>query len=178
MPDKTVLINRAPVLTFWGAVVAERLGSDRNAALTLGRGLAGLTAQSKGRTLGIFKPPKLEDGKPARKTGLGEEFWVELCGRGIPAKNAKEGVRAVVKDQPIEPEAVQRYLEQKFGADLSTVREAMEELARGFNPDELAEIAFSLYAKFRPVIPAGQAGWGAKGKLDLGLIRRLAKHTE
>ncbi len=26
MPDNVVIINRAPVLTLWGAVVAERLG--------------------------------------------------------------------------------------------------------------------------------------------------------
>jgi len=33
---KTVSINRAPVLTLWAAVVAERLGFDREEALTLG----------------------------------------------------------------------------------------------------------------------------------------------
>lgn len=32
----TVTINRAPVLTFWAAVVAERLGFARGEALTLG----------------------------------------------------------------------------------------------------------------------------------------------
>ena len=30
-------INRTPVLTLWAVVVAERLGFDRNTALTLGR---------------------------------------------------------------------------------------------------------------------------------------------
>jgi hypothetical protein len=44
-----VTINRAPVLTLWAAVVAERLGYDREASLTLGRAVAGLNAQSKGR---------------------------------------------------------------------------------------------------------------------------------
>jgi len=29
--------------------------------------------------------------------------------------------------------------------------------------------------RFRPDIPAGKKGWGAKGDLDLGLIGRLAK---
>jgi hypothetical protein len=31
-----VMINRAPVLTLWAAIVAERLGFDKNEALTLG----------------------------------------------------------------------------------------------------------------------------------------------
>jgi hypothetical protein len=51
-----VIINRAPVLTLWAAVVAERLGFDREEALTLGKSVAGLTAQSKGQRLGIFTP--------------------------------------------------------------------------------------------------------------------------
>lgn len=44
---ETVTINRAPVLTLWAAVVAERLGFDHDEALTLGKAVAGLTAQSK-----------------------------------------------------------------------------------------------------------------------------------
>jgi len=32
-------IDRAPVLTLWASVVAERLGFDRDEALTLGRAL-------------------------------------------------------------------------------------------------------------------------------------------
>jgi hypothetical protein len=53
---KTISINRAPVLTLWAAVVAQRLGFDEYEALTLGRAVAGLNAYSKGRRLGIFKP--------------------------------------------------------------------------------------------------------------------------
>lgn len=51
-----VKINRAPVMTLWAAVVAERLGFDWKEAITLDRGVAGLNAQSKGRRLGIFEP--------------------------------------------------------------------------------------------------------------------------
>ena len=49
-------INRAPVLTLWAAVVAERLGFDWEEALTLGRAVAGLNAYSKGKALGLFEP--------------------------------------------------------------------------------------------------------------------------
>ena len=52
MPKKTVTINRAPVLTLWAAVVAEELGFDADTALTLGKAVAGLNAQTKGRSLG------------------------------------------------------------------------------------------------------------------------------
>jgi len=72
---EVVTINRAPVLTLWAAVVAERMGYDRDAALTLGKCVAGLNAQTKGRMLGIYGSPKPpERGGPPKKTGLGEEF--------------------------------------------------------------------------------------------------------
>lgn len=175
MAARTILVNRAPVLTLWGAVVAERLGYDQTAALSLGKCLAGLNAQAKGRMLGIFGPPKArEGGGPPAKAGLGEEFWVELCGRPLPAKMTPEGVRAVVKDKPIEPQPVERYLGSKFGEALKEVREAMRELAGSFAPEELADVAYGLYEKFRPVIPRGKRGWGRKGELDLELIRSLA----
>jgi len=121
-----IMMNRAPVLTLWGAVVAQRMGYEPDAALTLGKCLAGLNAQSKGRMLGIFGPPKAAEAGPPKKVGLGEEFWVEICGRPLPAKNTKEGIRAVVKDKPIDPAGVQRYLSSKFADDLSDVREAMD----------------------------------------------------
>jgi hypothetical protein len=50
----------------------------------------------------------------------------------------------------------------------------MSQLARAISAKQLKEQAYSLYEKFRPEIPRGTAGWGAKGKLDLNLIRSLA----
>jgi hypothetical protein len=35
--------------------------------------------------------------------------------------------------------------------------------------------AYDLYEKFRPKIPEGTKGWGAKGELDLDYIRSLAE---
>jgi hypothetical protein len=175
MSRHVVTINRAPVLTLWSSVVAERLGFDTDAALTLGKAVAGLNAQAKGRSLGIFKPPRLEGGKPPKKRGLGEEFWIDLCGRAVPAKNTDHGVRAVVKDKPIDPASVRRYLERAFGDDLDKARQAMEALAGALEPDALADRAFPLYERFRPQIAAGQRGWGQKGELDLDLIRDLGR---
>ena len=66
--DGNIRINRAPVLTLWAAVVAERLGFDRETALTLGQAVAGLSAYAKGVSLGIIEPrPELvrEQRRPA-----------------------------------------------------------------------------------------------------------------
>jgi hypothetical protein len=154
--------------------VAERLGYERDEALSLGKAVAGLTAQSKGRRLGIYKPGKDRGRKPSG-TESGEQFWIELCGRGIPAVDTPEGIRAVSKDKVVEPGPAQTYLEKKFGDALEDARAAMAELAASLKRKELADRAFGLYEQFRPDIPAGRRGWGAKGDLDLDLLRSLAE---
>lgn len=167
-------INRAPVLTLWATVVAQRLGFSEDEALTLGKAVAGLNAQAKGRRLGIFKPQE-EKSKKAREKERGERFWIEVCGRPVPATNTEEGIRAVRAKQVIEPDSVRRYLESKFGDHLTVVQRAMTKLAKAFPAKELAEIAYPLYEQFRPAIPEGKKGWGTKGDLDLELMERLAK---
>jgi len=173
MAELNILINRAPVLALWAAVVAERLGFTQDEGLSLGKAVAGLMAQSKGRRLGIYKPVP-EEIKKARARKRGEEFFVEVCGRAVPAINTEDGVRAVTRGRPIEPGGVERYLESKFGESLGVARAAMRDLAKAFPPEQLRENAFGLYEQFRPTIPEGLRGWGAKGKLSIGRIRSLA----
>jgi hypothetical protein len=173
MTEHKVLINRAPVLTLWATTVAERLGFDEDEALSLGKAVAGLNAQSKGQRLGIFKPVPQEI-KKARARKRNEEYFIEICGRQVPAINTTDGVRAVIKNQPIEAEVVERYLESKFRESLGPARAAMRDLAKAFRPEQLSKNAFSLYEKFRTAIPEGVRGWGAKGNLDIDRIRSLA----
>ena len=173
MTQHNILINRAPVLTLWATAVAERLGFDQDEALSLGKAVAGLTAQSKGQRLGIYKSVPQEV-KKARARKRGEEFFVEICGRRVPAINTPDGVRAAVKNQPIEAKSVERYLESKFGESLDTAHTAMRDLAKAFRPEQLLKNAFNLYEQFRPAIPEGVRGWGAKGNLDIDRIRSLA----
>jgi hypothetical protein len=170
----TISINRAPVLALWAAVVARRLGFDEDEALTLGKALAGLNAQAKGRRLGVFKPHE-EKAKKARQKERGQRFFIEVLGRPVPAANTEDGILAVRGNKPLDPDSVRRYLEDKFGDDLKAVRSAMRKLARAYKPQGLAHDAYRLYERFRPDIPAGKKGWGAKGDLDLGLVGRLAK---
>ena len=174
MTDRNILINRAPVLTLWSTTFAERLGFDQDEALTLGKAVAGLTAQSKGQRLGIYKPVPQEV-KKARARKRGEEFFVKFCGRQVPAIHTAEGVRAVIKNQPIEAKSAERYLESKFGESLGTARSAMRDLAKAFRPEQLSKNAFRLYEEFQPAIPDGVKGWGAKGNLDIERIRSLAR---
>ncbi|MFT3893050.1 MAG: hypothetical protein QM730_15585 [Anaerolineales bacterium] len=176
MANKKIKINRAPVLTLWAAVVAERLGYDTDTALTFGKAVAGLNAQSKGRRLGIYEEKSEEEKeKEAKRKKPAEVEFVELLGRGIPVVKTSKGMRAAVKGDEISPDSVETYLEQKFKDDLEEARSAMEKLAKSFTPKQLESQAYGLYEKFRPEIPEGTKGWGAKGELDLEYIRSLAK---
>jgi hypothetical protein len=176
MADKKIKINRAPVLTLWATVVAERLGYDKETALTLGKAVAGLNAQSKGRKLGIYEEKSEEEKKEGRKKEkAAKPEFIELLGRGIPAVKTPDGLRAAIEGDAIYPGSVETYLKQKFKDDYADARSAMEKLAKAYTPKQLESKAYGLYEKFRPVISEGTKGWGAKGELDLGYIRSLAE---
>lgn len=165
-------VNRAPVLTLWAAIVAERLGHDADAAITLGRAVAGSSARVKARALGLEE--KHEAGglldaakRPALQT-------VHLLGRDVPVVERKGSQHALDHDKPASPRAARAYVERAFGQHLPQVRHAMEKLADSLAPDELNRTGFRLYERFRPEVAAGAKGWGAKGMLDLDRIRGAA----
>ena len=175
-----IRVNRAPVLTLWAAVIAERLGFERDAALTLGRAVAGSSAQMKGRALGIYEPSEELPSKTAeeRREHLkpDEAFGVRLLGRMVPAIRTPDGIRAMEKDvRPASAASVERYLASKFGDHLDEVRAVMEQLAASLSPEELNRRGVALYEAFRPAIPAVASGWGSAGELDLDGIASLAR---
>jgi hypothetical protein len=177
--EQAIRVNRAPVLTLWAAVVAERLGFDEDAALTLGRAVAGSSAQMKGRALGIYEPsdePPSKAAEERREHLEPETLGVRLLGRIVPAVHTPDGVRALEKDfRPASADSVRRYLASKFKGDLDRVRTAMQTLAASLSPEELNRRGFALYEEFRPDVPAGAQGWGAAGMLDPDRIVALAQ---
>ena len=176
MAKNKITINRAPVLTLWAAVVAERLGHTRQEALTLGKALAGLNAQSKGRQLGIYEDKSAEEKEKEKREARADDVSsVAILGRAIPVVKTPQGMRAAARGEALDPESVQAYLERKFGDELEASRAALEHLAKAYTPPELEARAFDLYVKFRPEIPEGKKGWGAKGEFDLDYVRSLAK---
>jgi hypothetical protein len=87
-----IRVNRAPVLTLWAAIAAEQLGHPQETALTLGRAVAGSSAQAKARRLGIADDkPGGKDADLAQDT---ERTMVALFGRQIPVTRGKDGKRA------------------------------------------------------------------------------------
>jgi hypothetical protein len=174
MSAKFIKINRAPVLTLWAAVVAERLGFKRAEALALGRAVAGLNAHAKGVALGLFQPTPAAIRLERQKLARGK-LKVSLMHRAVPVVRTADGLRAVAGGRPIKPTGVEHYLAGKFGDTLAPARAAMRALARSLPPKQLSAHAYPLYVQFRPEVPKGVRGWGAAGRLDLSRIRTLAR---
>ncbi len=158
LADHTISINRAPVLTLWASVVAERLGFDHDEALTLGRAVAGLNTYAKGVSIGLFQPSTRSVDEHRKKVKHGARLTVDVLHRAVPVVRTPEGLRAISKDRPISPASVERYLHGKFAEDLDRVTRAMQELARSYPPEEIAVRGYQLYEGFRPKIPAGVKG--------------------
>ena len=125
----TITINRAPVLTLWAAVVAERLGFDRATSLTFGQAVAGKSAYAKGVSLGIIEPKPELVRERAEHLGEGEQLFVGLLGKPVPVVQTPDGLRAVDKGKPGNPARIEKYLAAKFGDRLDDAWQAMAELA-------------------------------------------------
>ncbi|RAI55927.1 hypothetical protein [Roseicella frigidaeris] len=86
-----IKINRAPVLTLWAAVVAERLGHPPDTALSLASAVAGTAARAKARRLGISE--EKDHAKDAHATAPAKpQDTTELLGRRIRLIHDGDGV--------------------------------------------------------------------------------------
>lgn len=174
-PPPPLRVNRAPVLTLWAAVVAERLGHPEETALTLGAAIAGTAARAKARRLGIAEERQEDgqrrDGDAGKQTGT-----IRLLGREIPVSRSDSGSLLAAHDErPQSPAAIKNYIARAFGDRLGEVRAAMAALAASMPPDELNRVGFRIYEGFRPEVPAGVEGWGKKAMLDIERIRRAVE---
>jgi hypothetical protein len=163
--ETPIKVNRAPVLTLWAAVVAERLGHPPDTAYSLASHIAGTAARAKARRLGIA-----EEGEgPREKAGLRQREAVHLLGRDVAMTHDEDGV--VLADagdgRPAPAAPPQAYVAKAFGKRLDEARDAMRDLAASLAPEELNRVGFRLYEHFRPDVPADAKGWGTKGELHL-----------
>ena len=152
----TITINRAPVLTLWAAVVAERLGFDRATALTLGQAVSGKSAYAKGVSLGFIEPKPELVREGAEHLGKGELLFVGLLGKPVPVVQTPDGLRAVSKGKPGNPARIEKYLAAKFGDRLDDAWQAMADLAAVHERVDLVRRGFRLYEAFRAGVPAGR----------------------
>jgi hypothetical protein len=132
--------------------------------------VAGSSARIKARAIGVLdeaseRLARAEALKPAVSI-------IVLLGWEISVLPAPDGTpRANEQGKPMAAAGVRSYIARAFGDRLDEVRAEMVALAATLPPDELKRLGFRLYEKFRPEVPRGAEGWGAKGILHLNRIR-------
>ncbi|EGU12562.1 hypothetical protein RTG_01095 [Rhodotorula toruloides ATCC 204091] len=184
LAPKACLVNRAPVMTAWACVVAERLGFRRQEALSIAHVFTDLNATSKGVSLGLMGPEALKV-----EVGPSQPF-VDILGRKVPVLSTQTGEwRAISKGHVADPSKAFAYMRGAFRQQLGAVVGAMRLLAASFSPKELNEMArnlcllhsnaltrfsqgYHLYLDFRPE----SDGWGKKADLRMSSILDLRRH--
>jgi hypothetical protein len=172
---QTTKINRAPAMTLWAVVLAERLGYQHEEALTLGHAATGLNAYSKASAIGLVGGAEKEaPGKRPKAGAAARPDTGKLLGRHVPVVRTTGGVRGLAKDVAIEPAAVEHCLKARFKDSLPPFRTAMRQFAASRAPIALALEAYALYEGFRPQIRAAEVGRGKAGGLSVAAIGALA----
>jgi len=184
-----VHINRAPVLTLWAAVLAH-VGPAQLpwlSALTVGKAVAGMLAQSRGRATGILEPSSSDHSRKRQKTPDEQEHTaadVQVLGIKVHMAHIDNHTYATISNKPINASQCDRYVHQHFGANRARVIAVMRYvthciLARGADgeADVTGRYSFTLYEQFRPITASGQApAWGQNGELDLSKMVEMGKN--
>lgn len=171
--DQFVLINRAPVMILWSVALGCARGFDWDTSLSLAAMVAEGFAKAKGKGLGLY-PPDTGEEDPFPQGW--QPVMVSFLGKQFKAGQKGDIVRGVTgSGYIIKPSAVLRRLRRAFKDELEEVYFMMKELAAAVAAEymEAADnaVGYEIYCGFRPDIPKGRAGWGAKGRLEFGKMK-------
>ncbi|KAG2042350.1 hypothetical protein BDR03DRAFT_945113 [Suillus americanus] len=168
LKTKSTVVNRAPLMTAWATVVAERLGFEREEALSIASVYTEMNAISKGVSLGLFEKSRQKEIEPVKDS---TQPYVDLLGRRPLYRTQNEIWRALDNTSPALPSTAFSYISRAFRQTTPYVMGALRLLAESFPPPELNNKGFGLYAEFRPDVD----GWGKRGEVRCEQILSLRK---
>ncbi|KAF8195809.1 hypothetical protein K438DRAFT_785329 [Mycena galopus ATCC 62051] len=177
LKTKSTVVNRAPLMTAWSTLVAERLGFQREEALSIASVYTEMNAVSKGVSMGIYKPgTQFKRGIEAVKGG--SQPYVELMGRRPLFKTQNSQWRALSNGTAVQPSTAFSYISRALRQTTPHIIGALRLLSESFTPTELNVQGFALYADFRPEVK----GWGERAEVKcetiLGLRRSASSSAE
>ncbi|KAJ3840584.1 hypothetical protein F5878DRAFT_640285 [Lentinula raphanica] len=170
LQSKSTVVNRAPLMTAWATVVSERLGFQREEALSIASSYTEMNALSKGVSLGIYKDGK-QKGLEAVKGGT--QPYVDLMGRRPLFQTQNNHWRALHNGTPTEPSTAHSYISRSLRQTMPHIMGALRLLANTYTPEEINRKAWGLYIQFRP---AGE-GWGERSEVRCSAILALRKQV-
>ncbi|KAJ7754232.1 hypothetical protein DFH07DRAFT_868610 [Mycena maculata] len=170
LKTKSTVVNRAPLMTAWSTLVAERLGFQREEALSIASVFTELNAVSKGVSMGIYKQGT-ERGMEASKAG--SQPFVDLMGRSPLFQTQNSQWRALSNGTAIQPSTAFSYISRALRQTTPHIIGALRLLVESFTPEEINAKAWGLYAEFRPEVN----GWGERAEVKCEKILGLRKPT-
>lgn len=166
---KSTVVNRAPIMTAWATLVAERMHFKREEALSIASVYTEINAISKGISLGIYDKGK---GKCLEVPTEGSQPYVELMGRRVPLYHTQSGEwRALSNGSPVPPSTAFSYISRSFRQTTASIVGALRLLSESYEPQELNSKAWSLYMEFRPSVDK----WGERSDVSCAKILDLRK---
>lgn len=176
--EPTILINRSPVLHLWTGCVAHFLYPELpwTTCLSVGSAVSTICAVAKGRSIGTIDAPDTSDEKKKRKEEAKSKNKdldsIDVMHFHLKLKDG----RALVGSQGLGKPGKEEGLKRKFGEEeYRSAKQCFGEVLGHWkgNDEGLNQKAFHFYELFRPSVSGGQRGWGKKGALDLGKVRRV-----
>ncbi|KAJ7228585.1 hypothetical protein GGX14DRAFT_547571 [Mycena pura] len=171
LKTKSTVVNRAPLLTAWATLVAERLGFQREEALSIASVYTEMNAISKGVSMGVYKQGS-EIGMEASPGG--SQPYVDLMGRRPLFRTQSSQWRALSGGVAVQPSTAFSYISRALRQTTPHVIGAMRLLVTSYSPEEINTKAWGLYAEFRPEVN----GWGARAEVKCEMILGLRKETK
>lgn len=171
-----IYVNRSPVMILWGAVCAERCFHLKwEEALSVASAAASAIARRKAASLDLADI----SGESSAKNNDVSLVFLGLLGVEVSTLRdpITDEVRTIDRGVHVDPLRVSALLESRFGTQLVPLKAEMRRIAAIFDPQSLksrdGQLVYDLYVKFRPDVPRGRAGWGAKGSLEIEKLRTL-----
>ncbi|CAK5275614.1 unnamed protein product [Mycena citricolor] len=169
LQSRSTVVNRAPLMTAWSFLVAQRLGFGLEEALSIASVYTELNAISKGVSIGVFKK---SDRRATEASLGGTQPFVELMGRRPLYRSQNSQWRALSNDEPVDPGVAFGYISRALRQNTPYILGALRLLVESYSVQEINKIAWSLYADFRPDV----TGWGDRGQVRCETILALRKH--
>eukprot|EP00127_Corallochytrium_limacisporum_P005602 Clim_evm1s209 gene=Clim_evmTU1s209 len=194
--DVVLHINRSPVMILWTACVCSMLDYKWDEALSIAQCVATQIAEAKAKMLGIDRKVRGTGNKEQQRLKADQKqlhhFHIQggtptrvlnLMGREVLIFKSKGRWRAVQPGtlmEPTKPEQPHAYLMQTWGDRLYVFYKAMMDLLevvplQWMNEDNTT---YHLYQDFRPEIPKGATGWGARGEISTKKILSFKKYFD
>ncbi|KAJ7276479.1 hypothetical protein B0H12DRAFT_24606 [Mycena haematopus] len=172
LKTKSTVVNRAPLMTAWSTLVAERLGFQREEALSIASVYTEMNAVSKGISMGIYKPGTQYKRSTEASKG-GSQPYVELMGRRPLFKTQNSQWRALSNGTVVQPSTAFSYICRALRKTTPHIIGALRLLVESFTPEEINARGWALYADFRPEVK----GWGERAEVKCETILGLRKST-